>query len=438
MDRRDFLKSAAVGATAMGLAACTAGTDEKKVVSKGEMASHMDGISLLGFGCMRWPTIEQEDGTKVIDQELVNAMIDRALEAGVNYFDSAPVYVMGKSEEATAKALLRHPRESYYIATKCSNHRGSEYPAQAGIDMYNKSLEYYRTDHIDYYLLHCLMGYENFQKRFLDNGLLDFFLKERELGHIRKLGWSYHGSEEDFYKILELHDKYHWDFVQIQMNYQDWEHANGEANAKPMYEALAKAGIPVVIMEPLLGGQLSEVPAAVTDLLKTREPEKSVASWAFRFCGSFPQILTVLSGMTCMEHVEDNLDTFCNFKPLDEDDFALLRQAVEMKLNFPTVGCTGCQYCMPCPYGIDIPGIFRFYNRNINEGTYAATSEQKDYLRTRRKYLLAYDQAIPTVRQADHCTGCGKCLEKCPQGIKIPSELQRIDQYLEKLKQNLL
>ena len=437
MDRRDFIKTAGAGAAALGLTAC--GVREKNSNSgaaTGKMASHMDGISLLGFGCMRWPTIEMEDGSKEIDQEAVNRMVDRALEAGVNYFDSAPVYVMGKSEAATAKALLRHSRDEYIIATKCSTHHGDTFPAQDGIDMYRRSLEIYQTDHIDYYLLHCITSYESFRQRFIDNGLLDFFLKEREAGHIRKLGWSYHGDREGFDAILAHHEEFHWDFVQIQMNYMDWKYPNGEVDAEHMYNELDKRGIPVVIMEPLLGGQLSEVPAAVSKMMKERDPQASIASWAFRFCGSYPRILTVLSGMTCMEHLEDNLKTFTGFKPLDKDESDMLAQAAIMIKDFPLVSCTACQYCMPCPYGINIPGIFSFYNKRITDGSYAVSGQQEKYEKIRRRYLLDYDKAIPTVRQADHCIGCGKCKPRCPQHIDIPAQLRKIDQYIEALKRN--
>ena len=222
------------------------------------------------------------------------------------------------------------------------------------------------------------------------------------------------------------------------MNYNDWKHAQGEVNADYMYGRLAAMDIPVVIMEPLLGGRLATVPAPLADLLKAAEPDKSIASWAFRFVGSFPKVQCVLSGMTCMEHLRDNLETYLDFEPLSDEDFTLLDKVAEKINEYPLVYCTDCKYCMPCPYGINIPGIFQFYNRNVREGTYVVSAEQKDYAKARKKYLLEYDKAVPTLRQADHCIGCGQCLEACPQGIQIPSELRRIDQYIEALKQGKL
>lgn len=445
MDRRQFIKISGIAAAGAGAAACAPGTKpgakrgaktngyNKQDLGPEHMAQNYPGISLLGFGAMRWPMLESGE----IDQEAVNEMVDYALAHGVNYFDSAPVYLRGLSEKATATALLRHPREDYLIATKCSNFRGP-YTFEQGRDMYLKSLENYETDHIDFYLLHSISGYDAFKKRFEDTGLVDYFLKEREAGRIRQLGFSFHGPKDGFDELLALHGKYHWDFVQIQMNYKDWKHATRDVNADYMYERLAAEDIPVVLMEPLLGGSLASIPAPLADMLKAADPDKSVASWAFRFVGSFPKIQCVLSGMTCMEHLQDNLETYLDFEPLTDSDFALLETVATKMSEYPTVPCTGCQYCMPCPYGIDIPGVFRFYNTNVSEGTYVVSTEQKNYAKARQKYLLEYSKAVPTLRQADHCIGCGTCLDACPQKINIPAEMQRIDRYVEKLKQGKL
>lgn len=439
---------AGAGAVAMGAAACGANnTKASNAEPQGEgkmeyrtNTGNGDKVSLLGYGCMRWQMIKDQDGKDIINQDSVNELVDRAIEAGVNYFDTSPAYLQGQSEKATGIALARHPRNSYYIATKLSNFR--VFTKEASEKMYHDSFEQMQTDYFDYYLMHSIGrgGYEAFKKRYEDNGMMDFVLKEREAGRIRQLGFSFHGSQPEFDQMIALQDKYHFDFVQIEMNYMDWQHADGvrNVNADYLYDSLDKREIPIVVMEPLLGGRLASVPENVTRQFKEREPDKTVASWAFRFVGSYPRILTILSGMTYREHLEDNLKTFMGFKPLTPEEIEFVKDMAGIMATYPTVNCTHCNYCMPCPFGIDIPEIFAHYNKHVNAGTVAQNKEQANYNKLRKEYLLSYDKAIPTLRQADHCIGCGSCLSHCPQSIDIPRELHRIDRYIETLKQNKL
>ena len=357
----------------------------------------------------------------------------------MNFFDTAPVYVQGQSEKATGIALSRHPRESYYLSTKLSNM--NNYTFRASIDMYKRSLENLQTDYIDFYLLHNLGrgGIEMFEKRFIENGVLDYLLKEREKGKIRRLGWSFHGSKELFDHMLSLHDKYHWDFVLLQINYLDWKIPKGSSiTAEYMYGELEKRGIPIMVMEPLLGGRLAKLPNHIVGRLKQREPERSVASWAFRFVGSHPGIMTVLSGMTYMEHLQDNIRSFAPLKPLTEDEKEFLYETANLINEYPTIPCNDCKYCMPCPYGLDIPAILLHYNKCVNEGNVPESSQSENYRKARRAFLVGYDRAVPKLRQADHCIGCGECIHHCPQDIKIPQELGRIAGFVEKLKQDKL
>ncbi len=399
-----------------------------------------DKVSLLGYGCMRWQMKKDQDGRDIVDQDSVNELVDRALEAGINYFDTSPAYLRGQSEKATGNALSRHPRGSYYIATKLSNF--GDRSADASRKMYYDSFEQMQTDYFDYYLMHSIGrgGYEAFKARYEDNGMMDFVLKEREAGRIRQLGFSFHGSQAEYDQMISLHDKYKWDFVQIEMNYMDWQHADGvrNVNADYLYDSLDKRELPIVVMEPLLGGRLSSVPENVTRHMKEREPDLSIASWAFRFVGTYPRILTILSGMTYREHLEDNIKTFTGFKPLTEEELDFLKDMAGIMATYPTVNCTHCNYCMPCPYGIDIPEIFAHYNKHVNDGTVAQSSEQANYKKLRKEYLASYDKAIQSLRQADHCIGCGQCMVHCPQSIDIPNQLHRIDRYVEQLKQNKL
>ncbi len=468
MERRDFIKmtgAAAAAAAATGIAGgCAskvknsgndkAGSAGDKGMAGGGMTYRTDPkfgekVSVLGYGCMRWQMTKDENGKDIIDQESVNELVDYALARGVNYFDSSPVYLQGQSEAASGLALSRHPRDSYYIATKLSNF--SDWSRENSLLMYRKSFENFRTDHLDYYLLHSVgKSMEDFENRYIDNGMLDFLLKEREKGRIGHLGFSFHGKREMFDELLKTHDKYHWDFIQIQMNYRDWSHAEGNnCNADYMYGELEKRGIPVVIMEPLRGGSLAKLPNRIVDELKERMPSESVASWAFRFAGTPENVLTVLSGMTYMEHLQDNLRTFSPLQPLTAEENVFLEKVAERLSSYPLVPCTACQYCMPCPYGLDIPGIFRHYNSCVNEG-YVVTEptneegtdsaefsrEMKAYRKARRAYLLSYDRAIEKNRQANRCIGCEKCVSHCPQNIRIPNEIHRIDHLIENLRRH--
>ena len=446
IDRRDFIKTA--GATALAispigfLSGC--GSRTKAPGSEPQKAGEMtyrinkaknDKVSILGYGCMRWPMKKNKEGKDIIDQEKVNELIDYALEKGVNYFDAAPVYLQGQCEAATGEALSRHPRESYFVATKLSNFNDAS--RAEGIRMYKASLEAFRTDYLDYYLLHSIKNAATFTKRFVDNGLIDFLMEERKAGRIRNLGFSFHGNKEGFDELMALHEKYHWDFVQIQLNYMDWNHAGRRnTNASYLQAELDKRGIPSIIMEPLLGGRLADAPDHIADRLKEMAPEGSIASWAFRFAGSHDGVLTVLSGMTYMDHLQDNIKTYSPLVTLTDEEKAFLEEIARLRSEYPEIPCTQCQYCMPCPYGLDIPTIFSHYNKCVNEGLINDDKEDSEYRKDRRAYLIGYDRALPKLRQADRCISCGICVAKCPQHISIPGEIRKIDLYVEELRRS--
>ena len=446
MKRRDFIKI--TGAAALASACAPKKTSTPEPEGPEEMVYRTnnrngDKVSLLGFGCMRWPMLTDANGRpSVIDQEAVNEMVDYALEHGINYFDTSPAYLMGQSEKAAGIALSCHPRDKYYIATKLSNF-GDQSP-EASIKMYHDSFEQLKTDYFDYYLLHSIGrgGKDAFNQRYVQNGMMDFLRKEKEAGRIRNLGFSFHGAKNEFDYFMEMYDSGEqiWDFVQIEMNYVDWKHADGvrNVNADYLYEQLDKRELPIVIMEPLLGGRLANVPEGISRQMKEREPDKSIASWAFRFCGSHPRVLCTLSGMTNMDPLMDNIKTFTHFKPLTEEELEFMEEMAVQMMEYPMINCTDCKYCMPCPWGIDIPGTFQHYNRAITAGTYAQSREQKEYQKLKKAYLVSYDRAVATVRQADHCIACGECLSHCPQSIAIPTQLNRIARYIESLKQDTL
>ena len=414
MARREFLKRLGVGTAAT--AAALTGCDSRRNAATGDHTAQ---------------------------GEIPTDRMTYAIAHGVNYFDTSPAYCKGRSERATGIALKRHPRESYYIATKLSNFAPSTWSREASMAMYRNSFKELQVDRIDYLLLHGVGmggGMKEFEARYIDNGILDFLLSEREAGRIRNLGFSYHGDIAVFDRLLAEHDRYRWDFVQIQLNYVDWRHAKEvntrNTDAEYLYGELSRRGIPAVIMEPLLGGRLSNVHDHIAAKLRQRRPEQSVASWAFRFAGSFPGVLTVLSGMTYMEHLQDNLRTFSPLDELTDADREFLEETAQALLRYPTIPCNDCKYCMPCPYGLDIPGILLHFNKCINEGRMPSSSRDSAYRQARRAFLVGYDRSVPRLRQADHCIGCNQCVPHCPQNIDIPAQMQRIDRFVEDLKQN--
>ena len=413
---------------------------------------HGERVGLLGYGAMRYPTIDgshanthRGGSTAPIDLPKVQAQIDYCIERGVNYFDTSPAYCRGESEKVLGDALAKHPREKWMVATKLSNFAAQTQSAEASKKMYETSRRLLRTDVLDFYLLHSIGGggknaMKVFNARFIDNGMLDFLLAERAAGRIRNLGFSFHGSEEVFRHALAMHERVHWDFVQIQMNYIDWKHAKEvnarNVNAETLYGLLAEKNIPVVVMEPLLGGRLAKTNLAVQRKLTPLDPSASPAQWAFRFAGSFPKVLTVLSGMTYLEHIEENVRTYSPLKPLGERDFTTLERAAKAFLADDAVPCTACSYCMPCPYGLDIPAIFSLWNAAQAEGWIPDDPEDTDYAVNRRKFLIEYERTLPPLRRAERCTGCGRCVPHCPQSIDISDWIAKIDRFVEKLRRN--
>ena len=464
MDRREFIKhiGGAAVATSVVLSACKDNNSDTPVVKdiidgQGEMTYRTnpntgDKVSLLGYGMMRLPV--EEGGTlrdhpdSPIDQELVNQEIDYAFDHGMNYFDTSPVYCKGMSERATGIALARHPRNSYYIATKLSNFSPTTWDTESSKAMFENSLKELQTDYVDYLLLHSIggetkeLGYmELFNARFMDNGILDWLVEQKAAGRIRNLGFSFHGDPKLFDTMLQWHDegRYHWDFVQIQMNYVDWNYAHRiepeNVNASYLYEELHRRGIPAIIMEPLLGGRLANQPDFIVKQMKEREPETPVARWAFRYAGTPEGILTVLSGMTYMEHLEQNVATYSPLRPITPEENEFLMKVAEEFVELKTVPCTACNYCMPCPFGLNIPVVFDYYNKCVTEGKMpAGNTEAREYQEARKRFLIGYDRSIPSLRQASHCIGCQQCVEHCPQKIDIPTELHRIDDFVEQLK----
>ncbi len=364
--------------------------------------------SLLGFGCMRFPTRNGK-----IDEAEAERMLDRAIGAGVTYLDTAYPYHNGDSEPFVGRILKKYDRSSLYLATKLPMWKIKT--LEDAKETFEEQLKRLDVDYVDFYLLHALDGKRWEQVQELK--LLEYCEQLKKEGKIRWLGFSFHDDYEAFEKILT---GYGWDFCQIQYNYVDTDIQAGDKG----YELAEKLGIPMVIMEPVKGGSLAALPADITAPFRTYAPDASDASWALRWVASKPNVKVVLSGMSTMEQVEDNLKTFERFRPFNEEEAKIAAQVAQTIKGRTKNGCTGCAYCMPCPFGIDIPRNFHIWNEYARFGNEA---------RARQRY---YVDTNPEAR-ADQCRKCGKCEMLCPQSLPIRADLERVAAEMPKPAANV-
>ena len=363
--------------------------------------------SLLGFGCMRFPL--NEDGS--ICEPEAEKMLDTAIEAGVTYIDTAYPYHNGDSEPFLGRVLKKYNRKDFFLATKLPiwNVKNLEDAKR----LFQEQLDRLQVDYIDFYLLHCL-DKEKWQT-VLDLGLIPYFEEMKRQGKIRFFGFSFHDDYEVFETIATYRS---WDFCQIQYNYIDTDIQAGDKG----YALTEKLGIPLVIMEPVKGGSLAQLPEDVTEPFKKARPDSSISSWALRWVASKPNVKVVLSGMSTMEQVEDNLHTFGNFEPLTQKESELVSQVADAIKKRTKNGCTGCAYCMPCPFGVDIPKNFRIWNDLSMYGN-------------KEKAKQAFFQELDVSARADQCKKCGKCETVCPQSIAIRENLKAAAKELNALKE---
>lgn len=371
-----------------------------------------EDIKKLGFGCMRLPRITQEDGTKVIDIEQSKIMVDKFLEAGFTYFDTAWVY--DGSEEAVRKALVeRHPRESYQLATKNAPWVG-EKTKEAAIKQLETSLERTGAGYFDFYLLHNL-GQERTQY-FEDFDLWNWTLEKKKEGVIKHLGFSFHSTPEELEEIIKAHPEA--EFVQLQINYSDWD--NPTIQSRKVYEVARKYNLPVVIMEPVRGGNLANPPETVRKVFDEADPTRSYSSWAIRYAADKEGLITVLSGMSNIEQMEDNIKTMKDFTGLTEEERQVIERAREEFAKIPLVPCTSCDYCAKvCPQQIGISGSFTALNAYLMYNNMEYAKGRIDWLVKRNEY-----------KEAAECIQCGACEEACPQHIAIRDELKRVAEII--------
>lgn len=356
-------------------------------------------ISRLGLGNMRLPckTPIKREANPLIDYNKAQELVDMAYENGVNYFDTAYMYHAGNSEKFIGQALKKYPRESYYLADKLPIWMCKK-PADMQ-KIFDKQLQRTGIDCFDFYLLHSL-DKGNFEKC-EKYGAYDFLLEKQKQGLIKNIGFSFHGTIDDLKTIVAAH---HWDFAQIQMNYLDWKNQD----AKTQYEILTDAGIPVIVMEPVRGGKLADVPKRVEELFKNNAPDKSIASWAIRFCATHDNVLTILSGMNAKEQMLDNLQSLTDFVPMTDVELKICQNAASIINESEIIPCTGCDYCADCPKSVKISTIFDVYNK-LKTGEYTAEQAKEKYAQIDVNHT--------------QCVACGKCKEHCPQSIDIPKML---------------
>jgi len=361
------------------------------------------GIELprLGFGCMRFPTTKNDE----IDYEEAEKLIDYAMSKGLNYFDTAYMYHNGDSEVFLGKVLSKYPRESYYLTTKLPIWLvESEEDAER---LFNEQLERLQTDYFDFYFLHAMNAE---RKEIMDKfNLYEFLLRKKEEGKVKHIGFSFHDSKEVLEDLVAGRS---WDVAQLQINYWDWD----EIDAKSLYEVLERHNIPCFVMEPVRGGFLSSFAPQVERHMKEYS-SNSISSWAIRWVAGLENVAVVLSGMSNMEQLKDNISTLTDFKPLNDEELDIIDRVVEELRSINPIPCTACRYCMDCAFGVDIPKVFKIYN---------------DYKKTENKEITRrnYFDFLKEENRADKCAKCEACITKCPQHIDIPGELEKIHKEL--------
>ncbi len=368
----------------------------------------------LGFGLMRLPLTNPDDGGS-IDMDLTNQMVDTFLERGFTYFDTAWMYCNFRSENVVKQALVdRHPRDSFTITTKL--HAGFIKTKEDREKFFKEQMRKTGVSYFDYYMIHDIG--KNYYKVYNELDCFTWIKEKKEAGLARHIGFSFHDDAAFLDQVLTEHPE--MEFVQLQVNYLDWE--NVSIQSGKCCEVAAKHGKPVIVMEPVKGGTLAKLPPAVEKSYKDYAPDRSIPSWAIRFAASQPGVSLVLSGMSNMEQVLDNTGFMADFKPLNEDEMTLIRQAVQTINEGIAIPCTGCSYCTDgCPKNIPIPRYFSLYNADKQESPEKKWTSQGSY----------YERLTESFGKASACVGCGQCERACPQHLTIRKYLKDVAEHFE-------
>ena len=412
MKRREFIinSALAVGGTAL-LAGCG-----KKEVKKAEgqvVRRKFDNTTmpLIALGCMRLP---MRDGK--IDMVELDKMVEYAMAHGANYFDTAYMYVDGKSENAIGEVLKKYPRESFILTDK-----NPAYLVNSPADvhkLFNEQLKKCQVEYFDNYMVHNIN--KNTIRNYRDNDMYGELLKLKKEGKIKHLGFSFHGDPKMLREVISEHK---WDFCQLQLNYLDWE----VVNADELYQIADDAGVPVIVMEPLRGGVLCNLPEKAANHLKEKCPNDTQASFGLRWIAGKERVFTILSGMSNLQQLKENVDTFVNYREITPEEEKVGQELAHIIQSGGAISCTACRYCMEvCPRGINIPAIFGLYN--MYKGSTAANAA----------FMFVYNyNALKEEQRADKCIECGLCIKNCPQDLQIPKLLKEVDKTVKEVEKGM-
>ncbi len=412
MKRREFIINSALAA---GGAALLAGCG-KKEIKKSEnqvVRRKFDNleIPLIALGCMRLPMSNGK-----IDMAELDKMVAYAMEHGANYFDTAYMYVEGKSENAIGEILKQYPRDSFFLTDKNPSYLVNS-PADVH-RIFKEQLKKCQVEYFDNYMVHNIN--KNTISNYRDNDMYGELLKLKKDGLIKHLGFSFHGDPKMLKEVISEHK---WDFCQLQLNYLDWEVVNGDQ----LYEIAEEANVPVIVMEPLRGGALCNIPAKAAEKLKAECPEDTQASFGLRWVANKPLVFTILSGMSNLQQVKENIDTFVNYRPFTEKEEKTAHEIAQIIQSQGAINCTACKYCMEvCPRGINIPAIFGLYN------LYKASAQPNAEF----MFVTNYN-ALKEEERADKCIHCGLCNKNCPQGLDIPKLLADVLAKVKEVEQGM-
>ncbi len=380
-------------------------------------------IPLLGLGCAERFPLKSHDMNDAAALRHAEDLIDFALKHGVTWLDTGYAYHKGKSEPFLGRVLRKYPRESFMLSTKMPTWQVKT-PDDAK-RIFEDQLARCRVGYFDFYLLHSISKKEDFERVYVKLGVLDYLLEQKKKGRIRHLGMSYHGKSDYLGELLDSYPGL-FEVCMLMLNRMEFTWNKDAAN---LAGTAAKRGVAVLVMEPLAGGRAAALTGEALGILKkSSRPDDSAARWGFRFAASLPGVACIFSGMNRLDHMKENIETLSgDFRPLTEAERQTYDAAIAAYMKHPSIPCTGCNYCVPCPYGVRIPELFAWYNGWAQNGRLPADEGPNDSQDLRRRFLASYNNAFRPKERADRCLGCKKCLVPCPQWtFRIPEEMDKI------------